>query len=86
MASVGEKRNLLKNSINVLEETLNPYIKELQQKYYKKVELDFEAFEGISLATVDLFVKQPEMPFKYVVPMFPIVTSEHLIDYVTKMK
>ncbi|MBN1466871.1 hypothetical protein JXA02_14045 [candidate division KSB1 bacterium] len=85
LASVGEKRHFLNNYQTIIEETLNPYIRELQQKHYKEIELDFAAFEDISLTSIDLFVKQPEMPFKYVVPMFPLVTTEHLIDYVTKM-
>ncbi|MBN1480871.1 hypothetical protein EH223_00130 [candidate division KSB1 bacterium] len=86
LQTVGEKRPFLQNYHAILEETLNPYVRELQQKYYKQIKLDFQAFEDISLASIDLFVKQPEMPFKYVVPMFPIVTSEHLIDYVTRME
>jgi hypothetical protein len=85
LASVGEKRNFLNNYQAIIEQTLNPYIRELQQKYYKQIELDFDVFEDISLTTIDLFVKQPEMPFKYVVPMFPLVTTDHLIDYVTKL-
>ena len=86
LQSVGEKRPFLANYHDILDETLNPYIRGLQKEYHKKIELDFEAFEDISLTSIDLFVKQPEMPFKYVVPMFPILTSEHLIDYVTRMK
>ncbi|MBN1560868.1 hypothetical protein JW998_11495 [candidate division KSB1 bacterium] len=85
LSSVGENRHFLNNYQAIIDETLNPYIRELQQKYYKQIELDFEAFENISLTTIDLFVKQPEMPFKYVVPMFPLVTTEHMIDYVTRM-
>lgn len=86
LQAVGERRPFLQNYHAILEERLNPHIRELQQKYYKQIELDFAAFEEISLTSIDLFVKQPEMPFKYVVPMFPILTSEHLIDYVTRME
>lgn len=84
--SVGEKRNFNTNYHQILQERLNPYVRELQQKYHKKVELDFEAFEKIALTSIDLFVKQPEQPFKYVTPNFPILTSEHLIDYAAKMR
>ncbi len=86
LKSLGENRHFLNNYHKILEEKLNPYIRELQEKYYKQIELNFDEFEKISLTSIDLFVKQPEMPFKYVVPMFPIITSDNLIDYVTKMK
>ena len=76
----------MKNYHAILEERLNPYVRELQKKYYNQIELDFELFESISLSSIDLFVKQSEQPFIYVVPMFPLITSEHLIDYVTRMK
>jgi hypothetical protein len=86
LKAMGENRHFLNNYHEILEDKLNPYIRQLQEKYYKQIELDFDEFEKISLTSIDLFVKQPEMPFKYVVPMFPIITSENLIDYVTKMK
>ena len=84
--SVRETRNFNKNYHAIIEEHLNPYVRELQTKYNKQIELDFELFETISLSSIDLFVKQSEQPFIYVVPMFPLITSEHLIDYVTRMK
>ena len=84
-ALVGEKRSFSQNQMAVIEKTLNPYIDQLQEKYHKKVELDFDAFESIELTTIDLFVKQPEMPYKYVVPMFPVVTNDHLLEYVKSM-
>ncbi len=86
LKAAGETRNFSENYHDILDDTLDPYVRELQKKYYKQIELDFEAFEEVGLTSIDLFVKQPEMPFKYVVPFFPIITSEHLIDYVTKMK
>jgi len=85
LASVGEKRNFAQNQTAIIKERLNPYVRSLQKKYYKKVELDFDAFEGLGLTSIDLFVKQPEMPYKYVVPMFPILTDGHLLDYAKKM-
>jgi hypothetical protein len=86
LSMVGEKRNFAKNQMDVIEETLNPYVNELQQKYHKKVELDFDAFEDIQLTSIDLFVKQPEMPYKYVVPMFPTVTTDPFLEYVKDAK
>ncbi len=86
LKSVGETRNFNRHAVDILHEKLNPYVRELQQKWYKKVELDFDTFESIGLTTIDMLVKQPDQPFKYVTPAFPVLTTEHLIDYVTKMR
>jgi hypothetical protein len=84
--SVGEKRNFIRNYHAIIEDRLNPYVRNLQKKYDKQIELDFDCFESISLSSVDLFVKQSEQPFIYVVPTFPLITTEHLIDYMTRMR
>jgi phage major head subunit gpT-like protein len=84
--SVKETRNFYKQSHAILEDRLNPYIRQLQEKYYKRIELDFDLFESVSLASIDLFVKQPEQPFMYVVPAFPVLTSLHMIDYIARME
>ncbi len=86
LESVGETRSFAQNYHKILKETLNPYINELQKKYYKKIKLDFDAFEDIVLTSIDLFVKYNQQPFKSVVPLFPVITDDHLIEYVDKMK
>ena len=82
----GETRNFNTHYMDIFEEHLNPYIDELQRKYYKQIQLDFDTFEDIALTSIDLFVKQPEMPFKYVVPSFPLITDDHMLEYVTRME
>jgi len=86
LKSVGETRNFTQNYHDILQQDLNSYIRELQKKYYKKIEMDFDAFEAIALTSIDMLAKQPDQPFKYLVPNFPILTSEHLIDYIAKGK
>lgn len=86
LKSIGETRNFNQNYHEILTQHLNPYVREQFNRHYKKIEMDFDAFENIALTSIDLFVKQPDQPFKYVVPNFPILTSEHLIDYVAKMR
>ncbi len=83
--SVHENRDFAKNYHEILDETLNPYINKLQEKYYKKVKLDFKTFEDISLSSIDLLVMHQDQPYKYVVPLFPIITNDHLIEYVDKI-
>lgn len=85
LRSIGETRNFAKNYHAIIAEKLNPYIDQLQKRYYKKIELDFDEFENIALSSIDLFVKQSDMPFQYVVPLFPVITNDHMIEYVTKM-
>lgn len=85
LKSVGETRDFANNYHDILDQHLNPYIDSLQQKYYKQIKLDFDAFEDLSLTSIDLFVKQPTQPFKYVVPLFPVITSDNLIEYVGRM-
>ena len=84
--SIGEKRNFAAHYHEILNEKLNPYIDSLQAKYYKQVEVDFDALEEISLTTIDMLVKQPGQPFQYIVPMFPVVTSDNLLEYARKMR
>ena len=86
LRSVGENRNFARHYMAILEERLNPWIDQLQKKYYKQVELDFETFEDIHLTSIDMFVKQPNQPFPYVVPLFPVTTTDNLIEYVKRME
>jgi hypothetical protein len=83
--SVKEKRSFAENYHKILKETLNPYINELQKKYYKKIKLDFDTFEKITLSSIDLYVKYDDLPYQDVVPLFPVITTDHLIEYVDKM-
>ncbi|MBC8183640.1 hypothetical protein H8E88_21315 [candidate division KSB1 bacterium] len=85
LKSVGEKRSFAKDYMRIMGEHLNVYTDSLQQKYYKKVELDFEAFEDIALTSIDLLVKQQHQPYPFVVPMFPVITTDNRIEYIKKM-
>ena len=84
--SVGETRPFAENYHAILKETLNPYIDELQQKYYRKIELNFEAFKDITLTSIDVYVKYDQQPYQDVVPLFPVITDDHFIDYLAIMK
>lgn len=85
LKTVGENRSFGKNYLEIIEKYLNPYVKNLQKKYYKKIELDFDEFEKINLTSIDLYVKQPSQPYKIVVPMFPVFTTENNLEYIKKM-
>ncbi len=83
--SIGDTRHFASNYIKILEESLNPYVDKLQQKWYKKIHLDFDTFENIPITRIDLFVQQPDQPFRYVVPLFPVTTTDHMLEYVKTM-
>lgn len=86
LKSINEKRDPGKNYISIIGDHLNKYVDSLQVKYNKRIELDFDAFENIALSTIDLYTKQRNQPFQQVVPMFPVLTTDHMIEYITKMK
>ncbi|MCK5148421.1 hypothetical protein KAR48_16815 [bacterium] len=71
--------------MDVLEERLNPYVDSLQALNYKTITLDIKAFEAIQLTHIDLFVKQEHLAYPQVVPLFPMLTTDHFLEYVDEM-
>ncbi len=86
LQTIAEKRNFAKNYLRIIDEHLNSYVDSLQQKFYKKIELDFDAFEKIALTNIDMFTKQPSQPYPNIVPLFPVITTDDRIEYLTRMK
>ncbi len=70
-----------KNYIPVIEEYLNSYVDNLQKKYSNDIEIDTDAFDEITLTKTPMVVTQPQAPFAIVVPAFPIITTDHQLDY-----
>jgi len=86
LRAIRENKHFEKEYARVLNEHLNAYVIALQQKYYKRVQLNFEEFENIHLSSIDLYVKQVNQPYQHVVPRFPILTTENNIAYITRMR
>ena len=78
--NIGEK-----SSLKVVEEHLNPYIDELQEKYSDVIAVDVDHFNDIELTRIDMFATQRNVPFPIVVPSFPQVTTDPWLDYGKKM-
>ncbi len=78
-------KDLGNNLIRIIGSHLNKYVDSLQTKYDKKIKLDIDEFEKIQFATIDMLVKQKKQPFQYIVPSFPVLTTDHLIDYLAKL-
>jgi hypothetical protein len=72
--------------MSLITKYLNPYINELQEKYNDVIEVNVEEFDNIKLTRIDMFVTQSNVPFPIIVPSFPQVTTDHMLDYGRKMR
>ena len=62
-------------------EFMNPKIDSLQKVYSDKIEINMDAFEKIKLTATDMMVIQRGVPYPILVPSFPILTSDHKLEY-----
>ncbi|MCD6116673.1 hypothetical protein J7K93_06645 [bacterium] len=74
------------NIIKTIEKDLNPYIRSLMKKYNNEIEIDTDLFEKIKLSGINSFMTQRNMPFKIMVPSFPVITNLNKLDYGRKMQ
>jgi hypothetical protein len=58
----------------------------LQTKYSDQIEVDVETFNDIRLTRIDMFVTQENVPFPIMVPSFPLLTTDHMLDYGNRME
>lgn len=86
LKSIRENRSFEKSYMSIIGDHLNAFVDSLQQKYHKKVQLNFDEFEHIALTSIDLYVTQKSQPYQTVVPRFPVLTTDHYIQYITRMK
>jgi hypothetical protein len=74
-----------KNYLKILETDINKYIDSLQEKYSSIIQINFDLLDKINLTHIDLYAYKIGVPYPYVVPSFPILTSKHEIDYGIKV-
>jgi hypothetical protein len=65
---------------------LNPLVNRLQQKYSDVIEINFDEFENIKLSRIDMVAVQKNVPFPVIVPAFPLITTDNLLDYGKKIE
>lgn len=65
---------------------LDPYVRELREKYADRIEINTDVFEQIKLTNVDMFVIQHNVPYPVIVPEFPQLTTHNKLDYGRKME
>ncbi len=83
---IGKHGNFSKDYLNIVEADLNPYVDSLQAKYGNQIEINTGAFEKIKLTNIDMVALQKNVPFPVVVPGFPVITTDHQLDYGKKMQ
>jgi hypothetical protein len=86
LKSLGKQENFNKDYLQIVTADLNPYIERLQAKYAGQIAINTAAFEKIQLTNIDMLVIQRNMPFPVVVPGFPVITTDHQLDYGRKMQ
>ncbi|MDZ7289739.1 MAG: hypothetical protein ONB44_07075 [candidate division KSB1 bacterium] len=86
LKAIGKQEDFGKEYMKIIETDLNPYVDRLQAKYANKIEINTDAFEKIKLTRIDMMVIQQNVPFPIVVPGFPVITTDHQLDYGRKMK
>ena len=70
-----EKKYSLKNGI----------IDSLQNKYSNIIKINTDMFEKIEITSTDMLVTERGLPYPFIVPSFPIITSDDKLDYGSKM-
>lgn len=86
LKNTGQQENFNTEYLKIVENTLNPYVDSLQAKYAPNIEINTTAFENVKLTSVDMMVIQRNVPFPIVVPGFPVLTTDHALDYGRTMK
>jgi len=74
------------NTMEQVEQILDPYVQTLLKKYDMQIEINTDAFENVKLTNVDMFVVQKNVPFPVVVPSFPKLTTYNQLNYGKKME
>lgn len=85
LASINKLDSFEKEYLSIIDKDLNPLIDELQLKYADGIEINTDLLESIQLARIDLFALYEDQPYPMVVPPFPLLTTDHLLDYGRKM-
>ncbi|MBN1780826.1 hypothetical protein JW948_06865 [bacterium] len=85
LQNAGKKDDFIRNYMTVLHNDLNPYVRSLQKKYSSQIEIDTDLLKKIQLTRTDMFVIQKWESYPVIVPQFPMLTDEHLIDYGREM-
>ena len=82
LSHVINKSNLQKGKKHRLE---NGIIDSLQNEYSNIIKINTDMFEKIEITSTDMLVTERGLPYPFIVPSFPIITSDDKLDYGSKM-
>ena len=68
----------------IIENLLEKHIHSLQEEYSKDIMIDFNVFDDIRLTHIDLYAYKKGVPYPSLVPLFPVITKNYIIDYGNK--
>ena len=88
LQSVGAETDtaFVKDYMPIISDHLNPYVDQLQKKYADQIFIDVDAFEEIDITRTDLVAIQRDVPYPILVPGFPLLTTDHDLDYGQKLE
>ncbi len=78
--------NFKSNYTSIIEKYLNPIVNDLQKKYSDQIYIDVDDFNKIKLTRTNMQVFQHNVPYKFLVPSFPLITTDYMLDYGKKME
>jgi hypothetical protein len=70
-----------KDPLKLVSEYLNPLVDSLQKKYSDQIKINTKDYYDINLTRIDMVATQTNVPFPVAVPLFPILTDDHNLDY-----
>ena len=73
--------NFNSNYLNIIDNHLNDYIESLISKYSSDIFINFDILDEIKLTHIDLYTYRKGVPYPFVVPNFPILTSKYEMNY-----
>ena len=86
LRSWGLSEAFAENPQAVLDTVLTPYVRGLFRRYSDEIEIDTDTFNALQLTRIHLFALRPDAPFRVVVPPFPMLTTQHRLDYGRKLE
>ena len=85
------KEELKKHKLEEKLETNNKYnldnnvIDHLQNKYSNIIKINTDMFENITITSTDMLASERGLAYPFIVPSFPIITSDDKLDYGSKL-
>jgi len=86
LKSIGKLESFGTKYLEIIKSDLNSRVDSLQAKHDNMIEINTEAFEKTKLTSIDMLVVQRNVPFPIIVPNFPVVTTDNMLDYGRRME